>query len=116
MATIPLPSRRSRLAVATIFFVNGAVLASWVAHIPGVKERHGIGDGSLGFVLLFMARHRQRLLRARRRTGRQRSAALADACLVLLHPGGLEGGDDRHAIHDLARQHQREYLPEREGG
>lgn len=55
MATIPLPSRRSRLAVATIFFVNGAVLASWVAHIPGVKERHGIGDGSLGFVLLFMA-------------------------------------------------------------
>src|SRR3989449_5202382 len=55
MATIPLPSRRSRLAVATIFFVNGAVLASWVAHIPGVKERRGIGDGSLGFVLLFMA-------------------------------------------------------------
>ncbi|PYM51182.1 MAG: MFS transporter, partial [Candidatus Rokuibacteriota bacterium] len=55
MATIPLPSRRSRLAVATIFFVNGAVLASWVAHIPGVKERHGIGDGSLGLVLLFMA-------------------------------------------------------------
>src|SRR5437870_2927450 len=55
MATIPLPSRRSRLAVATIFFVNGAVLASWVAHIPAVKQRHGIGDGSLGFVLLFMA-------------------------------------------------------------
>src|SRR5438093_10605565 len=55
MATIPLPSRRLRLAVATIFFVNGAVLASWAAHIPGVKERHGIGDGSLGFVLLFMA-------------------------------------------------------------
>src|SRR3989441_11276951 len=55
MATIPLPSRRSRLAVATIFFVNGAVLASWVAHIPGVKERHGIGDGSLGLVLLSMA-------------------------------------------------------------
>jgi len=25
MATIPLPSLRSRLAVATIFFVNGAV-------------------------------------------------------------------------------------------
>ena len=55
MATIPLPSRRSRLAVATIFFANGAVLASWVAHIPAVKQRHGIGDGSLGFVLLFMA-------------------------------------------------------------
>src|SRR2546426_1161010 len=331
MATIPLPSRRSRLAVATIFFVNGAVLASWVAHIPGVKERHGIGDGSLGLVLLFMAlgavlalplggwlvdrfgsrlitslaalvfclalpwpllsrdvtclvtalvllgacnavldvsmnakavaverryqrsimssfhalwslggvvgaalsglamsldalparylvataivaaafvsgtlgwlvpseprrdgvahivgppsrrllglglvaflgllaegamgdwnavylhdalgqsgaaaatgfaafslamavgrlgggrraaepaprpRHRQRLLRARRRTGRQRSAALADACLETLHPGGLEGGDDRHAIHDLARQHQPQDVTEREG-
>lgn len=49
------PPRRSRVAVATIFFVNGAVLASWVAHIPAVKHRHAIGDGSLGLVLLAMA-------------------------------------------------------------
>ena len=49
------PPQRSRVAVATIFFVNGAVLASWVAHIPAVKHRHAIGDGSLGLVLLAMA-------------------------------------------------------------
>jgi MFS family permease len=46
---------RSRLAVATVFFVNGAVLATWVPHIPAVKARHGLTDGGLGFVLLAMA-------------------------------------------------------------
>ena len=46
---------RSRLAVATVFFVNGAVLATWVPHIPEVKARHGLTDGGLGFVLLAMA-------------------------------------------------------------
>jgi len=38
-----------------MFFINGAVLASWVAHIPAVKAEHGIGDGGLGLVLLSMA-------------------------------------------------------------
>jgi fucose permease len=47
--------RRARRAVATIFFVNGAVLASWVPHIPALKADHGIGDGRLGVVLLAMA-------------------------------------------------------------
>src|SRR2546430_12012111 len=37
------------------------------------------------------------------------------AFLETLHPGGLEGGDDRHAIHDLARQHQPQDVTEREG-
>jgi fucose permease len=46
---------RARLAVSTLFFVNGVVLASWVPHIPAVKQRHGIGDASLGLVLLAMA-------------------------------------------------------------
>lgn len=46
---------RARLAVSTIFFVNGAVLASWVPHIPAVKARHGANDAQLGFVLLTMA-------------------------------------------------------------
>ena len=55
MEAIHEPPRRSRVALATIFFVNGAVLASWVAHIPAVKHRHAIGDGSLGLVLLSMA-------------------------------------------------------------
>ena len=46
---------RARLAVATVFFVNGAVLATWVPQIPAVKARHGLSDGGLGFVLLAMA-------------------------------------------------------------
>src|SRR5262249_21733048 len=45
----------ARLAVSTLFFVNGAILASWVPHIPMVKQRLGIGDGPLGAILLFMA-------------------------------------------------------------
>jgi MFS family permease len=49
------PARSARLAVSAFFFLNGAVLASWVPHIPAVKARHGIGDGSLGAVLLAMA-------------------------------------------------------------
>lgn len=46
---------RARLAVSIFFFVNGFVLASWVPHIPFVKQRLAIGDGTLGAVLLCMA-------------------------------------------------------------
>jgi len=49
------PVRGARRAVASIFFVNGAVLASWVPHIPAVKARHALSDGELGILLLFMA-------------------------------------------------------------
>jgi MFS family permease len=45
----------ARWAVAAVFFVNGAVIASWVPHIPAVKSRHALGDGQLGLVLLAMA-------------------------------------------------------------
>ena len=45
----------SRCAVSALFFVNGAVLASWVPYVPIVKQRLGIGDGQLGVILLFMA-------------------------------------------------------------
>src|SRR6266446_6191957 len=47
--------RRARWAIATVFFVNGLVIASWVAHIPAIKGRHALGDGELGLVLLAMA-------------------------------------------------------------
>src|SRR5262245_43066105 len=46
---------RARFAVGILFFVNGAVLASWVAHIPAVKARLTSGDGQLGLVLLAMS-------------------------------------------------------------
>ena len=47
--------RWSRAAVAAFFFINGAVLASWVPHIPAIKTRHLLSDGALGVVLLSMA-------------------------------------------------------------
>lgn len=49
------PPVRSRWALATTFFVNGVVLASWVPHIPAIKARHALSDGGLGLVLLAMA-------------------------------------------------------------
>src|SRR5438093_5014332 len=55
MQTAIVAAARARRAVSAIFFINGAVLASWVAHIPSVKAQHGIGDGGLGLVLLSMA-------------------------------------------------------------
>ncbi len=44
-----------RLAVATIFFVNGTVLASWVPHIPYVQNKLGLSEGLLGLALLSIA-------------------------------------------------------------
>ncbi|MFN8640254.1 MAG: MFS transporter [Candidatus Binatia bacterium] len=44
-----------RFAVATLFLLNGAVLASWVPHIPSVQMRLGLSESALGFALLGMA-------------------------------------------------------------
>jgi MFS family permease len=44
-----------RVAVATVFFANGAGLASWVPHIPMVQASLGLGTSVLGFTLLAMA-------------------------------------------------------------
>lgn len=45
----------ARRAVSLCFFLNGAVIASWVPHIPDLKTRLGLGDGALGLLLLAMA-------------------------------------------------------------
>lgn len=50
----PAP-RSARIAVAVVFFLNGAVLASWVPHIPGVQMKLGLNSAVLGFALLGMA-------------------------------------------------------------
>jgi len=47
--------RAERVALSAIFFLNGAVLASWLPHIPAVKSRLGAGDARLGLALLGMA-------------------------------------------------------------
>ena len=47
--------RRARWAALGIFLINGVVIASWVAHIPLIKERFGLSDGALGLTLLVIA-------------------------------------------------------------
>lgn len=43
---------RSRAAVTTVFFVDGALFASWVSRIPALADRAGAGTGVLGLCLL----------------------------------------------------------------
>jgi fucose permease len=45
----------ARLAVLAAFFVNGALLGSWVSRIPAVQVRLALSEGELGLVLLGMA-------------------------------------------------------------
>jgi MFS family permease len=52
--SVPRPSR-ARLAVATIFCLNGLALANWIARIPDVKQQLGLSDQRLGLVLLCVA-------------------------------------------------------------
>jgi MFS family permease len=47
--------RRARISVSFAFFANGFVVASWLPHIPEVKERLGLGDFLLGIALFSMA-------------------------------------------------------------
>jgi MFS family permease len=46
---------RARLAVATIFCLNGIALANWIARIPDVKQQLALSDQQLGLVLLCVA-------------------------------------------------------------
>jgi MFS family permease len=46
---------QSRRAVSLCFLLNGAVIASFVPHIPGIKARLSLNDGQLGWLLLAMA-------------------------------------------------------------
>src|SRR5579884_2465385 len=42
----------ARLATRAVFFLHGAGTGMWVARIPAVQERLGLGVGALGLVLL----------------------------------------------------------------
>lgn len=52
LARPPHAVRHARLAVVLVFFLNGAVFASWVPRIPEVKSALGLGDAELGAALL----------------------------------------------------------------
>lgn len=43
------------MAVTVLFFMNGALFASWVSRIPAIQERLQINHGFLGLALLGMA-------------------------------------------------------------
>ena len=43
--------RRAPLAVAGVFFLNGAVFSGWYARIPAIQERLDLGPGELGVAL-----------------------------------------------------------------
>lgn len=45
----------ARRAVLALFFINGAVMASWLARIPQVQSRLALSEGALGLVLMGMA-------------------------------------------------------------
>ena len=53
---VPSPTLwRARLSISFIFFANGFVVASWLPHVPEVKERLALGDFQLGIALFSMA-------------------------------------------------------------
>jgi MFS family permease len=47
--------RAARWAVSTIFFLDGAGVGLWAAHVPVVQARAGIDTGVLGLMLLTIA-------------------------------------------------------------
>lgn len=47
--------RRARLGVSVLFFVNGALFASWVTRVPAARDRVGAGEAELGLALLGIA-------------------------------------------------------------
>jgi fucose permease len=44
-----------RWATTAVFFVNGAVIGTWVAQIPWIQERFSFSNGTIGLVLLGMS-------------------------------------------------------------
>src|SRR4051794_36513380 len=48
-------ARAARRAVTVIFLLNGALIGSWAARLPAVKEPLGLGDAQLGLALGLVA-------------------------------------------------------------
>src|SRR4051812_50118236 len=44
-----------RLATFTVFAINGAMMGTWVAHIPWLHDHLGISKATLGLCLLCIA-------------------------------------------------------------
>ena len=81
---------RARNALYILFFVNGAVLATWVVHIPTVQRNLELGEGTLGLVLLGLASGALLMMPSTGllvlRVGSRRVLAVANATLCLTLP------------------------------
>jgi MFS family permease len=49
------PDPAARRAVTVVFVLNGALVASWIVRIPATQSRLGVGEGTLGVVLMGLA-------------------------------------------------------------
>lgn len=47
-------ARRGRIAISSLFLLNGAILGSWAPQIPLLLSRHGITESVLGLLILGM--------------------------------------------------------------
>lgn len=56
MSVTPTPDeprhRHAALAVATLFFVNGASFSNWLPRVPEIRDHLGLGNAGLGATLL----------------------------------------------------------------
>src|SRR5690349_18690675 len=55
MALRGIDTRSPRWATTAVFFVNGAVIGTWVAQIPRVQQHFGLEKSTLGLLLLAMS-------------------------------------------------------------
>lgn len=47
-----MPPRHARLAVSSVFFLNGAVFSGWYARLPQIQDDLALGPGELGVALI----------------------------------------------------------------
>src|SRR5215210_4091306 len=85
-------ARAARRAVTVIFLLNGALIGSWAARIPAVKEHLDLGEAELGLALglvaagALVAMPLSGWLSARRGSRRTTRGAFAGFCAVVALP------------------------------
>ena len=52
----PAPgAARARVAVTTVFGLNGLIMATWISRIPAIRDDLGLSSSSIGLILLAMS-------------------------------------------------------------
>jgi MFS family permease len=81
---------RAKWAISTVFFINGAALGGYVAHLPEIQERLRLDNGQLGASILFTAIGAVTTMPFAglliQRFGSRRMVAAAGALLLLFMP------------------------------